>query len=287
MRNAPEQADATAKYFAEINEIDLIPHEELMELIDRAQAGDDKARSQVAEANQKLVVKIARQYLRVAGQLTLLELVQEGNIGLLETIDRFDTARNIRFSTYASQWIRHFIVAAVSDKSRTIALKRAGYRQVSAARKQRKALTESLGRDPSEDELKERLLGGGSRPKTVEETLTADRMKMAPLNGTGAPDELTLEGRLADPKVLDMEDYIDAKRAPNIHEILQNLPPRERMVLLLRFSEGLTLPEIGTKLSLSRERVRQLQERALEKLRKRLGRTLAEFLEVYEYREAC
>jgi RNA polymerase primary sigma factor len=229
------------------------------------------ARSEFVTANLRLVVTIARRYNR--GRMPLIDLIQEGNLGLMKAVERFDHARGYRFSTYASWWIRHAISRALADKGRAVRIPVHMLDTFNRVQKATQALSSKTGHDPSTEEL-------------AKETGIAED-KLEKMQGYWAETPFSLDRPVNDEDGRKFVDFLENENIPSPHEtlvqqawsdevqrLLSTLSPMEARILRWRFGlddeEELTLKEIGDKYNLSRERIRQLQEQALGKIRKQL-----------------
>jgi len=269
--DAPEAGDRSreliALYLQEISRVKLLTAEEEQELARRVQAGDADAERRLTEANLRLVVKIARRYLHRG--LSLLDLIEEGNVGLLHAVRKFQAGRGTRFSTYATWWIRQAVVRALANQARTIRLPVHVELLLSQYLKQRNVLTQQLGRTPTIAEVAEIM----KRPAAELEQLESLRQhpvsldKPSPNEGKG-----TLGDSVEDPSAAPGASMAAVLRArADLASVLQDLPDRERTVVTLRFGlegeEPMTLERIGGRLGLTRERVRQIEAAALKQLR--------------------
>jgi len=236
--------------------------------IRRGQRGAERARAILVESNLGLVVWMATK--RTHPGLSLPDLIQEGTMGLMRAVEKFDHRRGIRFNTYAAWWVRHALNRALSDQSRTIRipvhLLEARHRVARA----RESFSQTCGREPTETELSERAGFAAEKVRAVSSIPKEPVSMDAPL---GAEGERRLGDLVADPDASSVLDEISAKHVRHrIRHLLQTLSPREQEVLRLRFGidrpDGLTLEQVGRRLSVSRERARQIEAEALSKLRR-------------------
>ena len=257
-------------YLRQIAAISLITVEEEIELAKKIAKGDEKAREKMITANLRLVVKIAQDYAHIG--LSLLDLINEGNIGLMKAVERFDPSKGGKLSTYASWWIKQSIKRALANQSKTIRLPVHMVDRVSQIRKTTAYLTEKLGREPSEDELAEEM----KIPVSKISHLIAVSKKPASLESPISEDEgSNLGDIIADEKASSPLESLQSKSLlGDIDHVISTLDPREADIIRLRFGlEGrdpLTLEEVGVKIGITRERVRQLQEQAIRHARKKM-----------------
>ncbi len=239
--------------------------------IESARRAQKQSKNRFVAANLRLVVSIARRYNR--GRMPLIDLIQEGNIGLMKAVERFDHSRGYRFSTYASWWIRHAISRALADKGRAVRIPVHMLDTFNRIQKATQAISSRTGKDPSPEEL-------------AQETGIAED-KLDKLQGYWAETPFSLDRPVNDEDGRKFVDFLENENMPSAHEtlvqqawtdelhrLLSTLSPMESRILRWRFGlddeEELTLKEIGDKYNLSRERIRQLQEQALTKIRKQL-----------------
>ena len=258
-----ETPELLAKYLAHIGQGELLTHAEEIDLSLRAKAGDRRARQRLIEKNLRLVVSVAKKY-RGYG-LPFEDLIQEGNIGLMKAVEKFDPERGFRFSTYATWWIRQAVQRAVADKGRTI---RVPVHMTEKIRKVSRALSElavEYERDPTEEEVARRL---GWDPDEVRLTMSAmpDATSLdQPVSSEETASQLG--DFIEDEKVSDTPDTVMREmETAHLKEAIERLPERARYVLVRRYGlddrEPATLAELGDELEISRERVRQLQREA-------------------------
>ena len=258
-----ETPELLAKYLAHIGQGELLTHAEEIDLSLRAKAGDRRARQRLIEKNLRLVVSVAKKY-RGYG-LPFEDLIQEGNIGLMKAVEKFDPDRGFRFSTYATWWIRQAVQRAVADKGRTI---RVPVHMTEKIRKVSRALSElavEFERDPTEEEVARRL---GWDAEEVRLTMSAmpDATSLdQPVSSEETASQLG--DFIEDEKVSDTPDTVMREmETAHLKEAIERLPERARYVLVRRYGlddrEPATLAELGDELEISRERVRQLQREA-------------------------
>jgi RNA polymerase primary sigma factor len=262
------ESDAVMTYLREIGRVPMITHEREIELAKRIEAGDRDAMKQFILANLRLVVSIAKRY--VGRGLTLLDLIQEGNIGLIRAVQRYDWRRGHRFSTHATWWIRQAISRAVADKGRTIRLPVYVNTALNRIRRERQRLIQELGREPSEKELADAT---GLDPIRMVELQAAPGAPVSLELPVGEDEEQELGDVLADTESATPEDLATTQTLKDeVQRVLESvLTPREQLVLQLRFGLGNgqahPLEQVGRELGITRERVRQIEAGALAKLR--------------------
>ncbi len=262
------ESDAVMTYLREIGRVPMITHEREIELAQRIERGDRDAMKQFILANLRLVVSIAKRY--VGRGLTLLDLIQEGNIGLIRAVQRYDWRRGHRFSTHATWWIRQAISRAVADKGRTIRLPVYVNTALNRIRRERQRLLQELGREPTEQELAEAT---GLDPIRMVELQAAPGAPVSLELPVGEDEEQELGDVLADTESASPEDLATTQTLKDeVQRVLESvLTPRERLVLQLRFGLGNgqahPLAQVGRELGITRERVRQIEAGALAKLR--------------------
>ena len=262
------ESDAVMTYLREIGRVPMITHEREVELAKRIEDGDRDAMKQFILANLRLVVSIAKRY--VGRGLTLLDLIQEGNIGLIRAVQRYDWRRGHRFSTHATWWIRQAISRAVADKGRTIRLPVYVNTALNRIRRERQRLLQELGREPTELELAEAT---GLDPIRMVELQAAPGAPVSLELPVGEDEEQELGDVLADTESATPEDLATTQTLKDeVQHVLESvLTPREQLVLQLRFglgnSQAHPLEQVGRELGITRERVRQIEAGALAKLR--------------------
>jgi RNA polymerase primary sigma factor len=255
-------------YLREIGQVKLLTPQEEIDLAARIKKGDKKAREQMIKANLRLVVKIARDYEGIG--LPLLDLISEGNIGLMKAVERFDPAKGGKLSTYGSWWIKQSIKRALANQSKTIRLPVHLVDKISKMRRTAMRLQEELGREPTDDELGEELGIAASRVAQMRMAAIRPASLDAPI---GDEDSNNFAEVVQDESADTPYEQLEEKTVTRmLQEMVKTLDPREATILRARF--GLdggpqkTLEEVGQKFGVTRERVRQIQNIALKKLRK-------------------
>jgi RNA polymerase primary sigma factor len=270
---ANKEADPAIKlYLREIGRIKLLTPQEEIDLAARIKKGDREARTLMITANLRLVIKIAHDYANLG--LPLLDLVSEGNIGLMRAVERFDPAKGGKLSTYAAWWIKQSIKRALANQSKTIRLPVHLVDKISKMNRVASQMSEELGREPTDDELAEEV---GLSPRSVSQLKTASIRPTsldAPINGDDSTEFGDLVGD--EDARTPFEFLRDRDLRDELPELLAVLDPRERLIIFQRFgldgARPRTLEEVGNKLGVTRERIRQLQNIALMKLRRALSR---------------
>ena len=267
------QYDSIQMYLREIGKYPLLNGEQERTLAKRIVDGDGEARNLLARANLRLVVSIAKKYVGRSPDLTLLDLIQEGNLGLFKAVDKFDYTKGYKFSTYATWWIRQAITRALADQSRTIRIPVhmvetiAKYKQVS------RRLSQDLGRDPLAEEIA--LEMGVDVDKIYQiEKIDQDTVSLeSPVGSDSDGDDRSVLGDfIKDDKILSPDQEVSRRiLGDQLKEILDELSPKEREILKLRhgLEDGIyhTLEEVGKKFGVTRERIRQIEAKALERIR--------------------
>lgn len=269
-RSRGESGDALTLYLREAGQVPLLTLEEETALAMRVLEGDEVAREHMIRANLRLVVKIAKEYDGLG--LPLLDLINEGNIGLIRAVEKFDPRKGAKLSTYASLWIKQSIRRALANQSKTIRLPVHAIDKLSRAVKASAVLREELGREPSNEELAEML---GMRPARLMELREAS-MRPASLDAPVGEDGSHSLGEVVrdEASPSPFEQLAERGRMDLLNELVNKLAPRERNILRHRFGLGggasQTLDTIGARMGVTRERIRQLQNLALARLRRML-----------------
>ena len=260
--------DPVKMYLKEIGRVDLLTHEQEIELAKRILDGDEQAKKELAAANLRLVVSIAKRY--VGRGMLFLDLIQEGNMGLIKAVEKFDYTKGFKFSTYATWWIRQAITRAIADQARTIRIPVHMVETINKLTRIQRQLVQELGREPTAEEIAEKM--DGMTPAKVREIQKISLEPVSLETPIGEEDDSHLGDFLKDESSMSPEEYaINEVLKDEIQEVLCTLTPREEEVLKLRF--GLkggtchTLEEVGNMFGVTRERIRQIEAKALRKLR--------------------
>jgi RNA polymerase primary sigma factor len=259
--------DPVRMYLKEIGRVPLLSAAEEVELARRVEAGDENAKRRLAEANLRLVVSIAKRY--VGRGMLFLDLIQEGNLGLIKAVEKFDYLKGYKFSTYATWWIRQAITRAIADQARTIRIPVHMVETINKLIRVSRQLLQSLGREPTAEEIADEMEMSAERVREI--------IKIA-------QEPVSLETPIGEEEDSHLGDFIEDQDAPapaeaasfrllkeQLEEVLNTLTPREEKVLRLRFGlddgRARTLEEVGQIFNVTRERIRQIEAKALRKLR--------------------
>ena len=259
--------DPVRMYLKEIGNVPLLTTEQEVELAKRVEAGDEEAKKQLTEANLRLVVSIAKKY--VGRGMPFLDLIQEGNMGLMKAVDKFDYTKGYKFSTYATWWIRQAITRGIADTGRTIRVPVHMVETINKTLRMTRTLLQELGREPTPEEVAERLNVSVSR---VREVLKISRDPVSLDTPIGEEEDSHLGDFIEDDSALSPADSaaFSMLRA-ELATALESLTDRERQVVKLRFGledgRARTLEEVGKEFNVTRERIRQIEAKALRKLR--------------------
>ena len=259
--------DPVRMYLKEIGRVPLLKADEEVELAKRMQEGDEEAKNQLAEANLRLVVSIAKRY--VGRGMLFLDLIQEGNLGLLKAVEKFDYKKGFKFSTYATWWIRQAITRAIADQARTIRIPVHMVETINKLVRVSRQLLQELGTDPTPEQIGAVMDLAPERVREIQKV---------------AQEPVSLETPIGEEEDSHLGDFIEDEDAPapdeaasyillkeQLEEVLETLTPREAKVLRLRFGlddgRSRTLEEVGQEFGVTRERIRQIEAKALRKLR--------------------
>ena len=275
--------DSVRLYLREIGKIPLLTSEEELALAQRVIAGDKKAKDKMAEANMRLVVSIAKRY---SGRgLDFLDLIQEGNTGLLRAVEKFDPDKGFKFSTYATWWIRQAITRAIADQARTIRIPVHMVETINKLLRTQRRMTQELNREPTIEELANEL---EMEPEKVEYVIKI-KQDISSLDASvgrdGDEDESVLGDFIEDEETISPEESATNQLLKEkIQDVLSSLSDREQKIVRMRFGldtgKSHTLEEVGQEFAVTRERIRQIEAKALTKLRKHKdARKLYEYLQ--------
>ncbi len=275
-----ESLDPIKKYLKEIGKTPLLKFEEEIDLAKKYEKGSADAKEKLIKANLRLVVSIAKKYL--GRRLSFLDLIQEGNKGLIRGVEKYDWRRGFKFSTYATWWIRQAITRAIADQSRTIRIPVHMVDQINRFYKTQRRLTQKMGREPKLKEIAremhltldqvENLMRISQQPKSLSTPIGDDK-------------ETTLEQFITDQNQPSLYDKVSRELLKDaLNKVLETLSPREKKVLIMRFgledSKPKTLEEVGREFKVTRERIRQIEAKAIRKLKHPTrARKLRDFLE--------
>lgn len=264
--------DSIQMYLKEIGQYPLISGGQEKELAKRIEAGDEEAKNLLARANLRLVVSIAKKYVGRSPDLTLLDLIQEGNLGLFKAVDKFDWTKGYKFSTYATWWIRQAITRALADQSRTIRVPVHMVETIAKYKQVVRRLSQDLGRDPLPEEVATEMNLDVDKIYQIEKIDQNTVSLESPVGDDGDDGKSTLGDFIADDKILSPDQEASRRIiSDQVREILGTLPPKERKILEMRHGlvDGIThtLEEVGKEFGVTRERIRQIEAKAHEKIR--------------------
>ncbi|MBI5644571.1 sigma-70 family RNA polymerase sigma factor [Candidatus Kaiserbacteria bacterium] len=271
-RRSDASYDSVQMYLREIGQYPLLNAGQEKDLAKRILIGDDEARSILARSNLRLVVSIAKKYVNRSPDLTLLDLIQEGNLGLFKAVDKFDYSKGFKFSTYATWWIRQAITRALADQSRTIRIPVHMVETIAKYKQKVRELSQHLGRDPLPEEIAAEMGIEVDKIYTIQK-INQDTVSLESPVGEDDDERSTLGSFIADDTIAAPD--MDASRrilSEQMMGILDELSPKERKILEMRnglTDDGIcyTLEEVGREFGVTRERIRQIEAKALERIR--------------------
>lgn len=272
--------DPVRMYLKEIGKIPLLTGDEEVALAKRMEAGDDSAKRELAEANLRLVVSIAKRY--VGRGMSFLDLIQEGNLGLMKAVEKFDYTKGFKFSTYATWWIRQAITRAIADQARTIRIPVHMVETINKLVRVQRQLVQDLGRDPTPEEIGAEMNMDVDRVREIQKIAQEPVSLETPI---GEEEDSHLGDFIPDEEVLSPADAATfTLLKEQLDDVLTTLTEREKKVLTLRFGledgRARTLEEVGKEFDVTRERIRQIEAKALRKLRHpSRSKKLKDFLE--------
>lgn len=260
--------DPVKMYLKEIGRVELLSHDEEIDLAKRILVGDEEAKKKLAAANLRLVVSIAKRY--VGRGMLFLDLIQEGNMGLIKAVEKFDYTKGFKFSTYATWWIRQAITRAIADQARTIRIPVHMVETINKLTRVQRQLIQELGREPSAEEISEKM--DGMTPEKVREIQKISLEPVSLETPIGEEDDSHLGDFIEDEGAMSPDDYAANELLKDeLNEVLLELTDREEKVLRLRFGlddgRTRTLEEVGKEFNVTRERIRQIEAKALRKLK--------------------
>jgi len=268
--SAEVRLDPVQMYLKDIGKVAFLNAEEEKDLAKKIEKGDQEAKKKLARANLRLVVSIAKKYIGRSPNLTLLDLIQEGNLGLFRAVEKFDWRRGYKFSTYATWWIRQAITRALADQARTIRIPVHMVETISKYTQVRRRLLQDLGREPLAEEVAAEMGIDVAKVRHIQK-ISQETVSLETPVGEGDEDSILAEF-IEDEKVI--APSLEAARTllkGRLKEILDDLTPREQKILAMRFGleDGVThtLEEVGNEFKVTRERIRQIEAKALERIR--------------------
>ncbi|MEK7565278.1 MAG: sigma-70 family RNA polymerase sigma factor [Patescibacteria group bacterium] len=262
--------DSVQIYLREIGKVPLLRGPEEVELAKRIEKGDQEARQKLTQANLRLVVSIAKKYVGRSSHLTLLDLIQEGNIGLTKAVEKFDYTKGYKFSTYATWWIRQAVTRALADQARTIRIPVHMVETISKYTQVKRRLLQDLGREPLAEEIAQEMDMDVVKVRHIQK-ITQEAVSLE--SPVGDSDEDSTLGELIEDEKTLLPSQVAAQQLlrDQIKMIIDDLSPREQKILQMRFGleDGAThtLEEVGKEFGVTRERIRQIEAKALDKIR--------------------
>ncbi|MBI3627837.1 MAG: sigma-70 family RNA polymerase sigma factor [Candidatus Sungbacteria bacterium] len=276
-------SDSVQMYLREIGRISLLTGDEEKDLARKIEKGDEEAKKKLTQANLRLVVSLAKKYVGRSPHLTLLDLIQEGNIGLFKAVEKFDYRKGFKFSTYATWWIRQAITRALADQARTIRIPVHMVETISKFQQVKRRLLQDLGREPLPEEIASEMGVDVEKVHYIQKISQETVSLEAPVGDDSDEGDSVLGEFIVDEKTLSpVQSAARRLLREQVSGIISDLTPREQRILRMRFGldDGIThtLEEVGKEFGVTRERIRQIEAKAIEKMR---GHSLARKLEGY------
>lgn len=275
-------SDPVRMYLKEIGRIPLLSREEEIRYAQLADQGDEKGRRKLVDANLRLVISIAKKY--IGRGMVFLDLIQEGNKGLIRAVEKYDWRKGFKFSTYATWWIRQAITRAIADQARTIRVPVHMVETINTLMRTSRKMMQELGREPTDEELAEKMELPIEKIRTIKKVAQSTVSLEAPI-GDDDGDESVLGDFISDDRIVSPDEAAMRNTlVENLEEVLKTLSDREAKVLKMRFglssNRMMTLEEVGREFGVTRERIRQIEAKALRKLKHPcLRKKLQDFLE--------
>lgn len=262
--------DLVKTYFNDMAKVDLLKADEEVEIAKAILAGDNEARDRLINANLRLVVNQAKRF--VGKGMMFLDLIQEGNLGLMKAVDKFDYTRGFKFSTYATWWIRQSITRAIADQARTIRIPVHMVETINKINRVSRSLVQDLGREPTSDEISRKMADPAFTPERIREIQRISQEPMSFENPIGEEEDSKLADIVEDKETESPTDYAAKKMLKEeLYKLLEDLTDREEKVLKMRYGlddqRPRTLEEVGHEFGVTRERIRQIEAKAIRKLR--------------------
>ncbi|OGZ24124.1 MAG: hypothetical protein A2896_02310 [Candidatus Nealsonbacteria bacterium RIFCSPLOWO2_01_FULL_43_32] len=268
--SAEVRLDSVQMYLKDIGKVAFLTADEEKELAKKIEKGEEEAKNKLARANLRLVVSIAKKYIGRSPNLTLLDLIQEGNLGLFRAVEKFDWRRGYKFSTYATWWIRQAITRALADQARTIRIPVHMVETISKYTQVKRRLLQDLGREPLPEEIASEMGIDVAKVHHIQK-ISQETVSLETPVGEDEEDSVLAEFIEDDKVIAPSQEAARTLLKNRLQEILVDLAPREQKILAMRFglTDGIThtLEEVGNEFGVTRERIRQIEAKALDRVR--------------------